>query len=195
MELKFQSSNNQPTWKTSFNRTFMELKCGSANKRTIAYNKVLIVPLWNWNRKKRLASVPWTEVLIVPLWNWNEFDRLGHQPLNTCFNRTFMELKCGIGRIPITLLLVLIVPLWNWNMYYAFLSEDGVYCFNRTFMELKCVFRLWEMWWLVSFNRTFMELKYRGSPHVCKRQRCFNRTFMELKCIINGLNINADGEF
>ena len=54
---------------------------------------VLIVPLWNWNSKETEQMEFMIFVLIVPLWNWNEFDRLGHQPLNTCFNRTFMELK------------------------------------------------------------------------------------------------------
>ena len=55
----------------------------------------------------------------------------------TCFNRTFMELKCRAK-------------------YIASYSSSR---FNRTFMELKlvCVSNVSSL--IMSFNRTFMELK------------------------------------
>ena len=99
---------------------------------------------------------------------------------NSCFNRTFMELK---GRRAWT----------SWRTRHGF---------NRTFMELKGASTVHVQWTVCSFNRTFMELKvgndtarnvYRGfQSHLYGIEsserveftgimRCFNRTFMELK--------------
>ena len=54
--------------------------------------KVLIVPLWNWNDIIAGHNSENFDVLIVPLWNWNnEADYL--LKFKVGFNRTFMELK------------------------------------------------------------------------------------------------------
>ena len=52
------------------------------------------------------------------------------------FNRTFMELKCLLLCCYACLIFVLIVPLWNWNDASVEGTKEWV-CFNRTFMELK----------------------------------------------------------
>ena len=53
-------------------------------------------------------------VLIVPLWNWNKKDK-GTADFHKSFNRTFMELKQAYGNWKSWKNYVLIVPLWNWN--------------------------------------------------------------------------------
>ena len=69
MELKYLSSEHMSMRKVSFNRTFMELKYEVNN-----------------------ISEAVTKVLIVPLWNWNKFLGAGTKQVLR-FNRTFMELK------------------------------------------------------------------------------------------------------
>ena len=166
----------------------------------ILNNLVLIVPLWNWNRRAlrpaaRISGFNRTfmelkyriqfrdnkvsRVLIVPLWNWNLTD-ISLATYQDSFNRTFMELKCStIARLS--------------------LHDDS---FNRTFMELKCINDRWlrvnksvlivPLWnWNdlcractapeVCFNRTFMELKYLKLAYDFSAKTRFNRTFMELK--------------
>ena len=54
---------------------------------------VLIVPLWNWNRKAMIKEYL-QYVLIVPLWNWNSKYKTNVER-KAGFNRTFMELKCN----------------------------------------------------------------------------------------------------
>ena len=53
------------------NRTFMELKHPRHRKRVERHQRVLIVPLWNWNIIQQLCEIVSILVLIVPLWNWN----------------------------------------------------------------------------------------------------------------------------
>ena len=92
MELKFQLSLDEyKTW-NCFNRTFMELKCDKLYIKD-SWVKVLIVPLWNWNRTNKADGIA-----------------------DTGFNRTFMELKLVSIACSNTQTKVLIVPLWNWNM-------------------------------------------------------------------------------
>ena len=93
MELKWAQRPAGGGGLVGFNRTFMELKYPKKDglrRSTI----VLIVPLWNWNRR-RLAL----------------FLHQGRQG----FNRTFMELKWAQAEIWFSMNVVLIVPLWNWN--------------------------------------------------------------------------------
>ena len=73
-----------------FNRTFMELKFEGDGSLIDDDEKVLIVPLWNWN----LLSM---KLMIF----------------SACFNRTFMELKLSSPYGMKTRQTVLIVPLWN----------------------------------------------------------------------------------
>ena len=55
--------------------------------------KVLIEPLWNWNRACAFLYAEQEVVLIEPLWNWNA---------------TLKTMKNDEDT-------VLIEPLWNWN--------------------------------------------------------------------------------
>ena len=92
MELKQRVICRNPIWVACSNWTFMELKqaCAAPTRRK---TRVLIEPLWNWNRPAffvcwRLVRSNWTfmelkqarhwekwvkngNVLIEPLWNWN----------------------------------------------------------------------------------------------------------------------------
>ena len=96
------------------NCTFMELKSDRpANSR--AAPRVLIVPLWNWNRYAELKSARDYFVLIVPLWNWN-LPTIAMLRFCNGSNCTFMELKWSDLVPSKTQTFVLIVPLWNWNM-------------------------------------------------------------------------------
>ena len=162
-------------------------------------------------------------VLIVPLWNWNRLpprDSLGHRCSNRtfmelkqanqkssertkdCSNRTFMELKLVPADTAVFLQQVLIVPLWNWN------EGNSLGWWSLRFV---LIVPLWN-WNVIrpaikeitaGSNRTFMELKLRYSHVVVvavlvvlivplwnwngvecsglSRGVCSNRTFMELK--------------
>ena len=130
----------------------MELKLLHWVRRT-KNKRVLIVPLWNWNRTTVHRLLPTIHVLIVPLWNWNQGRRI--------YN--------------ILLSLVLIVPLWNWNQLRRLCSHAArvliVPLWNwNTVIAAR----------MLRFNRTFMELKFLFVSVVSKTS-CFNRTFMELK--------------
>ena len=175
--------------------------------------RVLIVPLWNWNSYRWRRSV-WRgglnrtfmelkprwgyplhrlqRVLIVPLWNWNEEKRQEYFRLYPCLNRTFMELKQQGHTI-----------FWQFD-----------YGLNRTFMELKpnttstttsttsvLIVPLWN--WNEAtlaaarllrrgLNRTFMELKRVKGPFSGAKVAGLNRTFMELKqpwCVATATSI------
>ena len=149
-------------------------------KFLICTQKVLIVPLWNWNIIK-LFRIWWIKaVLIVPLWNWNPVGtstffqglsfnrtfmelkysrRASIRGRQRSFNRTFMELKLvWTGRIA-PRLDVLIVPLWNWNicrrsksLKYSQVLIVPLWNWNFIKKDGMIVAR-------DSFNRTFMELK------------------------------------
>ena len=97
------------------NRTFMELKPAMEVKNVLNSSDVLIVPLWNWNWTTTEEFRTAFGVLIVPLWNWN-YSRKFNVSMNTCLNRTFMELKRLYVSLINSVNAVLIVPLWNWNM-------------------------------------------------------------------------------
>ena len=91
----------------------MELKSQTHTPGSHHHNKVLIVPLWNWNKKVA-------------------------KHVNNCArsNCTFMELKCLCFFTMGAQMYVLIVPLWNWN--YMGGAEGGfARGSNCTFMELK----------------------------------------------------------
>ena len=70
MELKFYIEIDGFISRNRFNRTFMELKWITRNE-----TETLI------------------RVLIVPLWNWNKGDKAKESESTFGFNRTFMELK------------------------------------------------------------------------------------------------------
>ena len=75
----------------------MELKCITDIFELFA-GQVLIVPLWNWNLSDACFKADEQQVLIVPLWNWN--DVIAHKlAKQMSSNRTFMELKLGIGYV------------------------------------------------------------------------------------------------
>ena len=77
-----------------------------------------------------------TIVLIVPLWNWNRrFYAVSAKP-SACSNCTFMELKYLMENSTRHIFTVLIVPLWNWNCILMYLMSN-VMSSNCTFMELK----------------------------------------------------------
>ena len=92
----------------------MELKLRSLKALFSWAIRVLIVPLWNWNRGYPYQVPCGQCVLIVPLWNWNHLLCSQHE-----------ERLC-----------VLIVPLWNWNTSRWVVCWLA-YCSNCTFMELK----------------------------------------------------------
>ena len=79
------------------NRTFMELKFKYFLCKIFG-GSVLIAPLWNWNYSIHLVSRDMSFVLIAPLWNWNYSYGL-QQVYPSRSNRTFMELKFGIGQL------------------------------------------------------------------------------------------------
>ena len=97
------------------NCTVVELKRNFA-RQMIGRQKVLIVPLWNWNIIAYYDIFKNYYVLIVPLWNWNltqYYEFYGYTP-------------------------VLIVPLWNWNHFLIVQMWlfSGINC---TVVELKQV--------------------------------------------------------
>ena len=55
MELKYYGLYYSKSTGDSFNRTFMELKYSKTGRTTFGII-VLIVPLWNWNDRKRGIS-------------------------------------------------------------------------------------------------------------------------------------------
>ena len=113
MELKYTTSLCEaPSFERS-NRTFMELKCKIAKARSYGLS-VLIVPLWNWNRRE--------------FQRWKTLEGS---------NRTFMELKWRSAETISMLQVVLIVPLWNWNRCFNRNLSKTQKSSNRTFMELK----------------------------------------------------------
>ena len=57
------------------------------------------------------------KVLIVPLWNWNKMAPSFLPVAFSCSNRTFMELKYIPKAYSKKLSVALIVSLWNWNQY------------------------------------------------------------------------------
>ena len=116
------------------NCTFMELKLAYTSY-WITAEKVLIVPLWNWNKRG-----------------------LGIKLLTPCSNCTFMELKLRRVWNSWFSLSVLIVPLWNWNIR-TLRGSSFAKGSNCTFMELKYTIELWHTTRLSSSNCTFMELK------------------------------------
>ena len=116
MELKSASERSQPLSFLRSNCTFMELKW-KMGRQTNGCNHVLIVPLWNWNRKAE---------------NWQNPCR--------CSNCTFMELKSLFSLVRFYQKKVLIVPLWNWNGNIL-LRRQAVSCSNCTFMELKLLLK------------------------------------------------------
>ena len=118
-------------------------------------------------------------VLIVPLWNWNKREEFDDTEAGSS-NRTFMELKSDRSRWARSGRNVLIVPLWNWNVCPKNHPPYDA-CSNRTFMELKS--RWWRRTaaWRTGSNRTFMELKLILSISYSFDVSCSNRTFMELK--------------
>ena len=136
MELKCNNRFRCSDETDSFNRTFMELKYRLYYRIGKRLPKVLIVPLWNWNRQGSLLLHHPSWVLIVPLWNWNPIVAALLRTLIISFNRTFMELKFEFCRFCPYASAVLIVPLWNWNLLDESLGIEAA-SFNRTFMELK----------------------------------------------------------
>ena len=59
--------------------------------------------------------------------------------VDTCLNRTFMELKLISLVLARTRFLVLIEPLWNWNSDSTTKHHEH-HRLNRTFMELKQIY-------------------------------------------------------
>ena len=117
-----------------FNRTFMELKCGTAILLS-ADDCVLIVPLWNWNKLLLiwgLICFCFNRTFMELKFSNSEYGLI----CNWCFNRTFMELELLFALNRDALRAVLIVPLWNWNAIQG-LKWTVDTSFNRTFMELK----------------------------------------------------------
>ena len=89
-----------------------------------------------------------------------KYDRIFvDKTLQTCSNRTFMELKLIISIMLFNRIHVLIVPLWNWNIPIEW-NLAVISCSNRTFMELKSIRKGILISREKSSNRTFMELKY-----------------------------------
>ena len=119
------------------NCTFMELKLAYTSY-WITAEKVLIVPLWNWNKRG-----------------------LGIKLLTPCSNCTFMELKLRRVWNSWFSLSVLIVPLWNWNRLSIRKLRKTVQSSNCTFMELKYIQRFIKRFRQYGSNCTFMELKWR----------------------------------
>ena len=136
----------------------MELKLWCLILRLLNFLKVLIVPLWNWNK--------WAST-----WDWK----------STCSNCTFMELKFIHDHKVSGSASVLIVPLWNWNKGIRYLIAFARVSSNCTFMELKWVEFLDKTRQKFSSNCTFMELKWRNKGLQRQTNRCSNCTFMELK--------------
>ena len=103
--------------------------------------KLLIEPLWNWNRGESGWETWEVLLLIEPLWNWNVSIPLTSSLGLISFNRTTMELKhfrCSSS------------PMCGWS-------------FNRTTMELKQVDDVVSTHTKLPFNRTTMELKLDAS--------------------------------
>ena len=91
MELKQMQIGTGETSVISLNRTFMELKLRHTSRGT-RMRKVLIEPLWNWNKEKTVNDNVESSLNRT-------FMELKHVYLAacdlriTCLNRTFMELK------------------------------------------------------------------------------------------------------
>ena len=112
----------------------MELKFRSTGDWTKG-RKVLIAPLWNWNRQRH--SKPWQSLCSNR--TFMELKLRGNTDIDIvdyCSNRTFMELKFVYYHLSRFCSLVLIAPLWNWNLLAATLVVLDISS-NRTFMELK----------------------------------------------------------
>ena len=163
--------------------------------------RVLIVPLWNWNKKHHLNLATNMGVLIVPLWNWNTF-MVNEGQTALRINCTVVELKPEKDSADYQIRLVLIVPLWNWNELYqgeVFKSNSSINC---TVVELKLpreyppknsgivlIVPLWN-WNCVpgyvsnshaSINCTVVELKPWRLWRTRIRHVCINCTVVELK--------------
>ena len=99
-ELKFLLPNGAFKYKTSFNCTTEELKFDNKKLQKTA-QKLLIVPLRNWNILYRQGEKPIQPLLIVPLRNWNVIINSSNEAVRT----------------------LLIVPLRNWNFHTVFDSK------------------------------------------------------------------------
>ena len=97
------------------NCTFMELKlilCINMHFKPACSNCTFM----ELKYKKKREKAQKISVLIVPLWNWNR-KRLFRFCFHFSSNCTFMELKYVCFSVETRLYIVLIVPLWNWNIY------------------------------------------------------------------------------
>ena len=120
------------------------------------------------------------DILIEPLWNWNRFKKMMPHILND-INRTSMELKRSNYLTSISSAEILIEPLWNWNMLMTTSCMMLSMNINRTSMELKpYLYRIFSIakW---NINRTSMELKLKSWNKERHPSHYINRTSMELK--------------
>ena len=115
----------------------MELKPGWHFAPPARRGRLLIEPLWNWNRRPLKPCDVVVALLIEPLWNWNNTRDRSSSPAPAPFNRTTMELKRP----------------------YVHSTWDHALSFNRTTMELKRGIGSSVFAKRCPFNRTTMELK------------------------------------
>ena len=167
-------------------RTFMELKLHSMIGIT-KRNRVLLVPLWNWNTDVFRDWLPRFYVLLVPLWNWNCHiliiwynDTQSYSYLYGIETWRLLSLACMPRKVLLVPLwnwnifllqrikrdeIVLLVPLWNWNSVpSAYLMRYSV-----SYSYLYGI-ETWHRGWLwfgaCRLTRTFMELKHESVDYI-----------------------------
>ena len=108
-------------------------------------------------------------VLIVPLWNWNKVFAIEARKGKMRINCTVVELKPIIVRFCVFICFVLIVPLWNWNIiaYYDIFKNYYVLIVPLWNWNLFCIFHLLRD--LLRINCTVVELKHYQKRRVLPR--------------------------
>ena len=95
MELKQKMQETYERQALSFNRTTMELKRWQCFKCEMCF-KLLIEPLWNWNRSPLFFANPYLQTFNRTTMELKQWRCVRGIRARLPFNRTTMELKLGV---------------------------------------------------------------------------------------------------
>ena len=165
----------------------MELKQGLHRHSNASQKRLLIEPVWNWNRifdenvrlhsKELLIEPVWNwnyanpnrsssvgKLLIEPVWNWNPNPRLlTHRGKDLLIEPVWNWNDCD-KVIESACDTLLIEPVWNWNVtIYKTSLQPLALLIEPVWNWNKCP-GCWSPGSFFAFNRTSMELKLRGNP-------------------------------
>ena len=122
---------------STYNRTKVELKLKLSSKAVRMYERLIIGPKWNWNRKIWWLLTIQRKLIIGPKWNWNTLRDAAQMAI----------------------LLLIIGPKWNWNHKASCNGCRHAMPYNRTKVELKPVSIMLRILTHEAYNRTKVELK------------------------------------